>query len=158
MRIRVACICHWKISCTCFGWYLCVCRIVANQFKVLLFELVFSFEFSCFFIGFELQDLDHKHFYNGLSPNSYFISLFIDTICCLVQQQSSHVLEKGGEKKLFKRIEIIHYWGWWVIPPLSLGVQVGNEMDECTHPSFIPSIHPSIHPDSNKLKDQMQNG
>jgi hypothetical protein len=45
-----------------------------------------------------------------------------------------------------------------VIPPLSLGVQVGNEMDECTHPSFIPSIHPSIHPDSNKLKDQMQNG
>jgi hypothetical protein len=68
-----------------------------------LFELVFSFEFSCFFIGFELQDLDHKHFYNGLSPNSYFISLFIDTICCLVQQQSSHVLEKGGGEKDYSK-------------------------------------------------------
>jgi hypothetical protein len=30
-----------------------------------------------------------------------------------------------------------------VIPPLSCRVQVGNERDECTHPSFIPSIHPS---------------
>ncbi len=49
MRICVACICHWKISCTCFGSYLCVCRIVANWNKVLMFELVFSFEFSFFF-------------------------------------------------------------------------------------------------------------
>ncbi len=93
------CFCHWKISCNCFGSYLCVCRIVANQNKVLLFELVFSFEFSFIFIlFFKVLSLrfGSQAFLEWTCPSLYFISLFVDTICCWVQQQSITCAGKKG--------------------------------------------------------------